>query len=111
MQNEKYANGNGWDEYKKLVLSEISRIADYTKETRDVMDQHYRNTRQEAMNNYTDITTRINDLEIRLLEKINLIDKKVVALQVKAGVWGLVGGAIPVSIGILVWIFQSRLLK
>lgn len=35
------------------------------------------------------------------------IREAIAGLNVKSGVWGLVGGAIPVSIGIAVWLIKG----
>ena len=33
---------------------------------------------------------------------------QVSALKVKAGIWGLIGGAIPVIIGLAIWIIKTQ---
>ena len=101
-------DSNGWDEWKRFVLSELERIAGYTKETRDAMDKHCVETRAEATDNYQKIINIINALEIRMMQEVNAVDKKVVALQVKAGFWGIIGGAV---LSFCMWGLQELLTK
>jgi len=79
--------GNGWDEWKRYVLGELKRVSD---EQTDM--------RKENVAQHVAILSSISDLKSDLS-----------ALKVKAGVWGLIGGAIPVSIGLLIWVFESVL--
>jgi len=94
-ENTHDSNGNGWDEYKRLVLSEIRRIANFTQETRDKMDEHCRDTRDQVSKEYKELSTQISTIKADIR-----------ALQIKAGVWGLMGGAIPVGIALLVWVIE-----
>ena len=65
--------GNGWHEYKNLVLRELERL---TQEIR-----HERNNFKQGFAGIYD----------RLIE----VEKEVAQLKVKCGIWGLVGGLIP----------------
>lgn len=72
---EKIYDGNGWDEYQKLVLHELKEL----------------NKKAEA----------------------NLVDhaaikEDIATLKVKAGIWGLVGGMIPVVIALGVMILKMN---
>lgn len=40
-------------------------------------------------------------------EQLTQVRVDVSALKVKAGIWGIVGGAIPVIIGLGIWFLQS----
>lgn len=66
--------GNGWDEYRKLVMTEIERLA---KEMR-----HERNNGKQVQRH--------------MWEQMLRIEKEIATLKVRCGVWGLVGGLIPV---------------
>jgi hypothetical protein len=51
----------------------------------------------------------------RLNEWVGEVDKKqttilmqLSALKVKAGVWGLIAGAIPVAIGLVIWFIKAQ---
>jgi len=43
-----------------------------------------------------------------IFERLNKIEVAVSALKVKAGVWGLLGGVIPVAITIIVWLVVKK---
>lgn len=71
---------NGWHEYKQLVLRELERL---TGEIR-----HERNNYKQGMNGVYE----------RLIE----VEKEVATLKVRCGIWGLMGGLIPVMATLLV---------
>ena len=66
--------GNGWSEYRKLVMTEISRLA-----------QEIRHERNNA-----------KQVQQHLWDQMLRIEKEVATLKVKCGIWGLMGGLIPV---------------
>lgn len=68
------SDGNGWDEYRKLVMRELERL---TAEVR-----HSRNNHEQAM----------QSLYARLIDT----EREIATLKVRCGVWGLMGGLIPV---------------
>jgi hypothetical protein len=70
---------NGWGEYRKLVMTEIERL---TSEIR-----HERNNGKQVQQ--------------LMWEHMLRIEKEVASLKVKCGVWGLVGGLIPVVTALL----------
>lgn len=65
--------GNGWDEYRKLVMRELERL---TNEIR-----HSRNNHEQGLQ--------------LLYERLIETEKHVATLQVKCGIFGLLGGLIP----------------
>ena len=71
--------GNGWSEHAKLVLHELERL---------------------------------NDCYETLAKDLARLKNEFVALRtefkIKAGFWGLLGGAIPVIIGLGYWILKGR---
>ena len=92
MSEEKYSIGNGWNEYKKLVLNEMDTMEEYRKESRS---------------DSKDMRLLITNLEIRLVDKIASVDRTVAGLQVKAGIWGLGGGLIAALTVIGMWLVQQ----
>jgi hypothetical protein len=70
---------DSWDEYRRLVLSEIERID--------------RNIEQESKAR----TLAVSSLE----SKISEARESIVALQVKAGLWGAVAGGVAAAAGLL----------
>ena len=71
--------GNGWSEYRKLVMTEIERLA------REI--RHERNNGKQVQQHLWDQMLRI--------------EKEIATLKVRCGVWGLVGGLIPVVTALL----------
>lgn len=67
------SDGNGWDEYRKLVMRELERL---TSEIR-----HSRNNHEQGLQG--------------LYERLIETEKHVATLQVKCGIFGLLGGLIP----------------
>jgi len=47
---------------------------------------------------------RLNTCYERLDEKLDKVNNDIIALKLKAGVWGALAGAIPVLVAILVWL-------
>ena len=68
-----------WTEWSRHVLAELKRLSD----------------------NYDRLDSRIDD-------RFNELYVEIAKLKVKAGVWGMLGGALPVVIGLLVWLLQSK---
>ena len=103
---------NGWDEYKKLVLSELKRIDD--KMGRD-FSSHMKNdeklaaefshTLTEIHRDLVEMRKDISGIEIKL---IGGISAELASLKVKAGAIGLLGGLIPAAVAILIVYLESR---
>jgi hypothetical protein len=66
-------SGNGWDEYRRLVMDSLDRLA------REI--RHERSEAKTAQN--------------RLLDRLSEQDKELAMLKVRCGIWGLMGGLIP----------------
>lgn len=67
------AEGNGWDEYRKLVMTEITRL---TSEIR-----HERNNAR--------------TVQQYMFDRMTEMEKELAMLKVRCGIWGLMGGLIP----------------
>jgi len=76
---------NGWAEWSKHVLLELQRLAKAQEDTKDDFAKA-----QEA-----------------LKEEITKIKINIAMLQIKSGIWGAIGGAIPVSI-LVAWMFIKK---
>lgn len=50
---------------------------------------------------------RLNEKAQRLDDKVSKVMIEIAMLKVKSGIWGLVGGAIPVAVGLAVWIIKG----
>ena len=51
---------------------------------------------------------RLNDCYDKLAETYVKISTEVAMLKVKSGMWGLIGGAIPVIIGLAYWMLKKE---
>jgi len=71
--------GNGWSEYRKLVMTEIERLA------REI--RHERNNGKQVQQHLWDQMLRM--------------EKEIATLKVRCGIWGMVGGLIPVVTALL----------
>jgi hypothetical protein len=72
-------NGDSWDEYRRLVMDSIDRLTTEIREER---------------NNFK---SEMRELYSRLFD----IEKKIASLEVRCGLAGLIGGAIPVTAALL----------
>jgi len=52
---------------------------------------------------------RLNGCYIRLDSKIDILTKEVVILKVKAGVWEMIGGAIPVLLALGIYFLETKM--
>jgi len=102
-EDDNTEHDNGWDEHKRLVLSEIKRMADYAEESRDRADDNYKELFFLIDRNYKGITS----FKIQILEKVGKINAEVATLKVKASLWGTLGGGIAATIlAIALWLLQ-----
>ena len=93
--------GNGWNEYKKLVLSEMDTMEEYRKESRsDSKDMRLLITNVEVR-----LTNKIDAINV----KMNSVDRTVAGLQVKAGIWGLGGGVVAALTALGIWLVQQAM--
>lgn len=67
------SDGNGWDEYRKLVMTEIQRLADEIRQERADARESQR----------------------RFVSQLTGVERELAVLKVKCGIWGLMGGLIP----------------
>ena len=67
-------NGNGWDQYQRLVLDKLDSHTGWLKS---------------------------------LTRSVSKVETEISALKVKSGVWGILGGLIPVLVLVLVYVFAK----
>lgn len=72
-----YENGDDWKKYKIWVIDNIRRLRSEVKDLRNYINDT--------------VMTKLNDLE-----------NKITALQVKSGVWGLIAGLLGVAIAMII---------
>lgn len=87
---------NGWDEYKRLILSD--RIA--TQQYREESSRERESFRNEM---------RIDNQKLRQLlsDEISDIKSEIAVLKVKASVWGSLGGVGAILMAICVWLVKQ----
>lgn len=78
MDGETEKDGNGWDRYSKLVLTELRHHNDTIEKLRDDVSKFQ-----------TQISTEL------------------ARLQVKSGVWGMMGGLIPVIVALGIYVIHT----
>lgn len=71
--------GNGWTQYQKLVLAELER---HSKQLEQINSQMHK---------------QMSDLQV-----------EIATLKVKSGVWGLMGGLIPVLVLVVLELLGKR---
>lgn len=108
------ADTNGqWEEYRRLVLHELERFQAWLEQLTDRAGSLDSNLHQEITKNRRELDDRINILRQtaesdlkrerdKLEKEIAQARRDIAALKVKAGMFGLVAGAIPALIAI-VW--------
>lgn len=85
---------NGWNEMKNLVLSEIKRI-NKNYESLDV--------KLDAIDKKVDIMSSKLECLPNHETRINTLETNQSALNVKSGIWGVIGGGIPIIIMIFIY--------
>jgi hypothetical protein len=78
-----FNDDNGWQEWKKHVLSELQRINNQCENRCSASNQHY-----------LELWKKIEDVEREMLSRFSELNSEISALQVKAGFWGAVGAAL-----------------
>jgi hypothetical protein len=79
-------NGGDWDEYKKLVLSQIREL---------------RHDNQE-------IRRDVSDFRSEVVDKFSTVKEDLARLNVKAGLWGALAGALFAGTSILIQMMSSK---
>jgi len=64
----------------------------------------WREDRKFVLESLTELKATCNSIRKDQVESKIIIAK----LQVKAGIWGLLGGAFPVAIGLVIWFLKSQ---
>ena len=72
-----YENGGDWKKYKIWVIDNIRRLRN-------------------------DVDKLSEDINVVIMDKLNKLENKITALQVKSGVWGLIAGLLGVVIAMII---------
>ena len=89
-------NGD-WDEYRRLVMHELGRLEE-------------RMAKDFAMHMRSDerMSEELNQALSSLSKNISNLREDVAAIKVKSGVWGLIGGAIPATVTLILLYLESK---
>ena len=68
-----------WREWSKHVLMELKRLSD-----------------------------KSDQLDKKLDDRLTQLAVEIAKLKVKSSIWGMLGGALPVLIGLLIWLLETR---
>ena len=79
-----------------MLLAELDRLDKGIEALAARVDSGDKDIRAALDEKVTDVLVQIKNIEIQ-----------VATLNVKAGVWGAMGGAIPVAVGLLVWLLTK----
>jgi len=79
-------DNNGWNEWSRYVLAELTRL----------------NSRVEA------IPVAINLKVDEINKALKKIEVEIGKLQVKSGIWGAIGGLVPVAIMLFIMWYKSN---
>ena len=71
-------------------------------------NKNYEEIRKEQVAMRMDFLKGMSDVREDFLRQTQVFSIELAVLKVKSGVWGLVGGAIPVALGLLIWFIQSK---
>lgn len=82
-------DNDGWNQYAKHVLAELQRLSSSSQTHAEVL----------------------NETKLEFIKEIQAIRIEIAMLKIKAGIWGLVAGAIPPIVIILIWTIRMLLLK
>ena len=82
-----------WNEWSRYVLNELERA-----------NQTFKEIRIEQTQMRMDFLTGISAVRNDFHASTQNLEIELATLKVKSGVWGLIGGAIPVAVGLLVWL-------
>ena len=117
---------NGWSKYEKLVVDKLSSLeesqktfqVDVRKEIRGLHDKIEASsaiTKKELFDRINDInktqtdsTTSVKDLLTQSMNEFKLVvTEKLAILNVKSGIWGMIGGALPFVAIIIVYVIKN----
>ena len=93
---EKHPDGNGWNEYERYVLAEITRIAKNTDDIRIATEK-----------SNIQFVNLISQVELRVLAKMSVINQEIAALKIKAGIWGCAAAIATVLVALGIFIVQQ----
>lgn len=96
---DKIKDLNGWNEWGKYVLLELERQNKCIERLGDKVSGMSSDNKDDINDMKDELLERINDLEIEFKSFKS-------RMQVKSGVWGLIGGMIPTVIALIYLIIR-----
>ncbi len=52
---------------------------------------------------------RLNVNYENLTSQVQRVQVQIATLKVKSGIWGVIGGSIPIMVGVLIWLLRTKL--
>ena len=88
---------NSWNEWSRHVLAELQRLNDQYADTED----HIELLKRTFMD-------KVDSIKDSLHAEAQTLHVEIAMLKVKSGVWGLLGGLVPVLLMILMEVFNRK---
>lgn len=118
----KSSNGgqNGWNEWSRHVLAELKRLNEKmetaNRDADEKITQHENRNNERLLEVKEDLTSIMKSIK----DEVHGIEDKILSLEIKfaslatefkfkSGIWGLIGGAIPIMIAIGVYAIKQIL--
>lgn len=89
--------GGSWSSWSRLVLTELKRLDSNVERLGDKVDEFPRAIDKAVRHEQANRRQVEDDVRIQILR----LSTEMAALKVRAGVWGLMGGLLPVLVAIM----------
>lgn len=99
-------NGKDWEKHKLHILEEIKRLDSNQDKVWSSLDDI---SKEDIPKLKESISTQISELKDFLNKKFENVNKEVLTLKIKAGVWGLAAGMIPALMVILMLFIRKEI--
>ena len=117
MSDDNLDENNGtFTEYRRLILGDIARLTtemDKQREFQGEQGERMRVCREELRREMEQrdntVLKKMVELQEQVHTDVNTIKEAIVKLNVKSGIWGAIGGAVPIAVGILAYFLKGML--
>ena len=107
-------NNGSFTEYRRLILGDIARLTgemDKQREFQGEQGERMRICREELRREMEQRDDAVLNKMVELQEQVHndvaTIKEAIVKLNIKSGIWDAIGGAIPIAVGILVYVLKG----
>ena len=95
---------NGWVEYKKLVIAELERLNICVSGVIEDVTELRIEIKESAAHLRLETERAAGTIREQAAKEIATTNKNLAILQVKAGAWGALAGAVPAIIMLITWL-------